>query len=275
MMSAICENHDQSDLSTALALAPREHLAIVGGGGKTTLMFTLSAVIRKAGKRVLTTTTTKLWHGEALSLPPVLFVQSDVSWKKDLRENLRTRGHAFLAENVLASGKVQGIDPFLADDLFREEIMDYLIVEADGAAGHPVKAHADHEPVIPGSATKVVALLGLEALGRPLSPETVFREDLFHELTGCNPGEALSPSVLFKLISSPKGIFKGAPASAQKIIFLNKADLLVQDDRARELVDLLLSDQTRKIHRIIIGTLTKDQYSTVRRRDGGHFPEDC
>ncbi len=273
-MSAIYENLDPSDLWTALALESREHLALVGGGGKTTLMSALAGVARKAGKRVLATTTTKLWHHEALSSPPVIFVQSGVSWKKDLMEDLRTQGHAFLAEKVLASGKVQGISPFLADDLFQKEIVDYLIVEADGAAGRPVKAHADHEPVIPASATKVVALLGLEALGRPLFSETVFREDLFSALTGCDPGETLSPAVLFKLISNPQGIFKGAPACAKKVVFLNKADLLARDHLASELVDLLLSDQTREFYRVIIGALAKDQYFIARRRDGGYFPKD-
>ncbi|MEE9419300.1 MAG: hypothetical protein V3W43_07465, partial [Desulfatiglandaceae bacterium] len=56
-----------SDLADALALEPREHLSFVGGGGKTTLMFSLAHELRQKGKQVITSTTTKIWHHEALS----------------------------------------------------------------------------------------------------------------------------------------------------------------------------------------------------------------
>jgi len=252
---------NRTELKTALALGPKEHLALVGGGGKTTLMSALAKIGRESGKRVVTTTTTKLWHHEARSSPCVVFVRSDASWKENLREGLRTGGHVFLAESLLASGKVQGIDPSLADALFREEGIDYLIVEADGAAGHPIKAHADHEPVIPASVTTVVALMGLEALGRSLSPKTVFREDLFRGITGCDAGGRLSSSILTGLISHPRGLFKGAPDKAKRIVFLNKSDLLSDYSAAERLARMILQEASGRISKVVIGSVKTGHYS--------------
>ena len=252
---------NKTELKTALALGPKEHLALVGGGGKTTLMSALAKTGRESGKRVVTTTTTKLWHHEALSSPRVVLIRSDVSWKEDLREGLRTGGHVFVAESLLASGKVQGIDPYLADALFREEDIDYLIVEADGAAGHPIKAHADHEPVIPASTTTVVALIGLEALGRPLSPETVFRENLFREITGCDAGGRLSAPILTGLFSHPRGLFKGAPDKAKRVVFLNKSDMLSDYSEAERLSRMILQQASGRISKVVIGSVKTGHYS--------------
>ncbi len=247
-------------MKTALALRPRENLALIGGGGKTTLMSALAETGRESGKKVVTTTTTKVWQREARSLTRVVLVRPDDSWKEDLREGLRSRGHVFLGKGLLASGKVQGIDPALADALFREEDIDYLIVEADGAAGHPIKAHADHEPVVPASATTVVALIGLEALGRPLSPETVFREDLFSVLTGCASGERLSASTLTSLISHPRGLFKGTPDAARRIVFLNKSDLLSDYSEAERLAQMILQQASAKVSKVVIGSIRTGQF---------------
>ncbi|MBW1766367.1 MAG: hypothetical protein JRJ65_04860 [Deltaproteobacteria bacterium] len=74
-----------SRLTTALALEPREHLALVGGGGKTSLMFALAEELRLTRKRVVTSTTTKIRHREALSSLCVIVLQTDSSWRDKLR----------------------------------------------------------------------------------------------------------------------------------------------------------------------------------------------
>jgi len=97
-------------------------------------------------------------------------------------------------------------------------------VEADGAARRPLKAPAAHEPVIPENTSIVVALAGLEVLGRPLGKEMVFRSQLAGELMQLSPGETITVPALARLLAHPAGSFKGAPATARRFIFLNKAD---------------------------------------------------
>ncbi|MDY7035871.1 MAG: selenium cofactor biosynthesis protein YqeC [Thermodesulfobacteriota bacterium] len=250
-------------LMTALSLKPKEHLALVGGGGKTSLMFALADEFSKKNKQVVTSTTTKIWSHEARRSSCIAFIQSNSSWKDGLKEELQTHRHVFLAHSLLNSGKVKGISPSLADELYREPGIDYLIVEADGAAGHPVKAHANHEPVIPASATKVVAMLGIEAMGQKLEPDVVFRMDLFEKLTGLDPGQRLTPSVLAKLFLETEGLFKGSPVSSKRLVFLNKFDLLTEMQEAKELASLILGSSFKNIDRVIIGSILKMRYYPV------------
>ena len=52
-------------------------------------------------------------------------------------------------------------------DLVR--LADYVLVEADGAKRLPLKAHAEHEPVIPACAGRTVCMVGVDGLGAPPS----------------------------------------------------------------------------------------------------------
>jgi probable selenium-dependent hydroxylase accessory protein YqeC len=249
------------DLTSALGLGPREHVALVGGGGKTTLMFALADEFRSKGHRFLTSTTTKVWNRETLNWPNILLDPYDYDSQEELKAALKKNGHAFVGSRVLESGKMEGISPGLADSLYRETGIDYLILEADGAAGRPLKAPAQHEPVIPSSATVVVAIMGLEAVGKPLEEEVVFRPEQFIKITGLNRGEMITPNALARIFQSPEGLFKGAPASARRIAFLNKLDLVADDQEGRALADLLVKGPRPSVDSVVVGSILKSIYS--------------
>jgi probable selenium-dependent hydroxylase accessory protein YqeC len=251
-------------LTKALAIEAREHIAIVGAGGKTALLFALAEELRKSGKRVITTTTTKVWHGQAAAAPCVLFTEGESLWKEKLKAGLAKEGHAFLGRTILESGKVDGIDPLILDSLFGRQATEYQLVEADGAAGLPVKAPAAHEPVIPASTTLVVAMMGLDAMGRRLVPGEVFRPDAVEEVTGLKAGEKLNSSSLASIFLHPKGLFKGTPDSAKRIAFLNKVDLLGNEERALDLATRILSGAERRISRVVIGSIKGRRYWIAR-----------
>jgi probable selenium-dependent hydroxylase accessory protein YqeC len=254
---------DIEGLSRALALGEKEHVALVGGGGKTTLLFKMAQVLRRAGKRVLLTTTTKLWLRQALQSSVLILTQSEPSWRKKLFEALQVRGDVMLADSLLDLGKVQGIDPGLADELYLQASIDHMLVEADGSAGRPVKAHATHEPVIPVSATVVVALVGLDALNQPLGPEIVFRWEEFRRITGATLGRPLTSRVMARMISHPAGLFKSIPDQARRIVFLNKRDLLTDEKEVEDLTSLILSSAPLPIERVVIGSLKRGVFSYV------------
>jgi probable selenium-dependent hydroxylase accessory protein YqeC len=255
-------------LIAALGLGPREHVAIVGSGGKTTLCFALANELSGAGKRVITTTTTRVRREEADCAPCVIYSPSGLPDADRLKEGIREKGHVFVAQRPLDSGKVEGIRPEMADAFFQDLEIDHVIAEGDGAAGRPVKAPASHEPVIPSSATLVIALMGLEAVGMPLDPDVVFRPRLFTDLTGLRVGNVLTPAALATVFLSPKGLFKGTPESARRIAFLNKSDLLGSYRDAEELVCLLQMPDSR-IERVIIGSLLKSTWRVWIRGDRG------
>ena len=250
-------------LISALGFGPREHIAIVGGGGKTSLCFALAEEMLQSGARVITTTTTKVRHKEARRAPFVIFCSSASPSYEDLKDGLKREGHIFTGQGLLESGKVEGITRAMADSFFQDLQVDYVIIEADGAAGRPVKAPAAHEPVIPSSTTMVIAMIGLEAMGRPLDPEIVFRPGLFKEITGLEDGETMTPEALSRVFLSPNGLFKNAPGAAKRIAFLNKLDLLASEEEGKILARLLLSDPHAAVERVVMGSLSREEYLLV------------
>jgi probable selenium-dependent hydroxylase accessory protein YqeC len=256
-------NRKVKSLIDALALRAREHIALVGGGGKTTLMFALTDELMRDGKRVFASTTTKVWHREALEYEHVLLVEDDGDWKNKKAEGLSIERSAFVGKSILDTGKVEGISASLADEIFCDSKAQYLIVEADGSAGHPLKAPAEHEPVIPSSVTMVVAMMGLEAISARLDDAAAFRVDQVIKVTGLDRGGILTPSALAKVFLHPAGLFKGAPEGVRRVVFLNKGDLVEEDTKAVELADILLADSMKKIDRVILGSLKEGVYKIM------------
>lgn len=252
-------------IRSALGLGPREHIALVGAGGKTSLLFALARELQDSGRRVVTTTTTKIRHEESLDAPIRVFIRGEPSWKERIREGLERERHVFLGERVLDWGKVKGVEPSLLDLLYHGATSEYILVEADGSAGHPVKAPAGHEPVIPSSATLVVALIGLEAVGGRLEPELVFRQEEFSKVTGLEQGEDLSASALSRLFLEPQGLYRGSPGSARRVAFLNKADMARDRGEVEELARRILEDDRREIQGVVIGSVKKGLYESFRR----------
>ena len=127
--------------------------ALIGGGGKTTLMYHLAAELRQQGT-VLVCTTTKIWP------PAHLRVCTE---EGTLREELRRRGIA-CAGMPAEQGKLTApaIDGW-------ETMADFVLVEADGSAGRPFKAHADWEPVLPEERQATVLVMGADGFGKPIS----------------------------------------------------------------------------------------------------------
>lgn len=211
-------------IETVLGLEPQGVLSLVGGGGKTSLMFHLAHSLAAAGKKVLTTTTTKIFHSTGLQSRHVLVEPDPQRLLERATQLLDFTGHMTAAAASLPANKLQGY-PAEAIRLFRDSgLFDWIVVEADGSGRRPLKAPASHEPVIPDVTTVLVAVAGLEVLGQPLSEESVFRPELAAPIMGLQQGDIINPQALSRLFTHPSGSFKGAPTDARRFIFLNKAD---------------------------------------------------
>ncbi len=191
-------------------------------------MSALATELLKNHRTLLITTTTKVWYEQARKIAPVIFMEANGTWSTELTNAIGSHGCVFLAMRPLASGKVQGIGPDLADELYERKVADCLLAEADGASGKPLKAPADHEPVIPKNTTLVVGVVGADAIGKECSEDTVFRLDRFLALTGAKQGDPIGPELLDKLAQHEMGLFKGCPRECRKVIFLNRIDLLAE-----------------------------------------------
>nr|WP_326184644.1 selenium cofactor biosynthesis protein YqeC [uncultured Oscillibacter sp.] len=153
--------------------------AVIGGGGKTTLLRTLGEEL-SAAHSVLLCTTTKILPFSGLPCARGL----------DELEALG-RDHRLLCagRDVPGTGKLTALDAPMER---LAERFDYVLVEADGAARRPMKAHAPHEPVIPAMANQVICVVGASGFGQSVS-QAAHRPELYARLAGVPVDAPLTP----------------------------------------------------------------------------------
>ena len=174
--------------------------ALIGGGGKTTLMYHLASELRQQGT-VLVCTTTKIWP------PAHLRVCTE---EGTLREELRRRGIA-CAGMPAEQGKLTApaIDGW-------ETMADFVLVEADGSRRLPAKAHAPWEPVLPPERRRTVCVFGASALGKPIR-DAAHRPELYAPLAAASPDAVITPVMAARVLAAEGGF---------DVLFINQADVL-------------------------------------------------
>jgi probable selenium-dependent hydroxylase accessory protein YqeC len=232
-------------------------VSLVGSGGKTTLMFRLAAELAGAGERVLTTSTTKILEPTERQSAS-LVVGGDVhDVIRRAEECLAHHPHVTAArENLVVEGKLVGFDPSAVQRIWETGLFRWVLVEADGAAGRPLKAPAEHEPVVPGCSTLVVGLVGLDAVGQPLGERYVFRPEIYSRISGLPLGSPVTEPSIASVIEHEEGLFKGSPLEAKRFVFLNKAEDGRTRKAAEKIGSLLLKKQT--VDRVLMGALREE-----------------
>lgn len=242
-------------LKEALAIETPGVLSLVGAGGKTTLMFSLAQELEKRGELALCTTTTKIWE-PSLEEAGSLFLSSRDEEVIDFIGAARGRHRRVtVGRERLENGKLDGIRPELVDKLSRLFPDMYIIVEADGACGRPLKAPGGWEPVIPQTSSMVVAMLGIDVLGVKLSEENVFRAELAAPLMGLAMGDLVSKEGVARLVANEEGLAKGSPASARIVAFINKVDLDKGLTGSLALAQEIMARGYPRIERVVLGSL--------------------
>lgn len=170
------------ELVRALEIRPGV-TAVIGGGGKTTLLRTLGEAMASAGHRVVLCTTTKIFP-----FPGLLNLACPGG--EELVQALEETRLLCVGTPVPGTGKLTA--PAISMGRLAE-LADYVLVEADGAAGRPMKAHAPHEPVIPTEADQVICVVGATGFGQPVA-QAAHRPELYARLTGIGPDDPITPA---------------------------------------------------------------------------------
>jgi len=227
--------------------------ALVGAGGKTSLLYSLAREFVRQGKKVVTSTTTKICAPEVNESPCLILLKDDPTLQ-GLPDRLQEFGQVTIGAAIDASsGKLTGIKE---DSIARcLEFADHVIVEADGSARRCIKAPEEWEPVIPPSSDLVVAVVGMDCIGKPVSDQWVFRREKFTEITGLVSGEIITPSAVARLLTHPEGGLKAVPPSADLVVFLNKKDLLQDKQAFDETVAAVLDLGAGRVRSIVGGQL--------------------
>lgn len=253
-------------LLDALDLGHARCVALVGSGGKTSLLFRLARAYQRP---VLVSNTAHLGVDQGRYADRVIVVQSPEDIP--LTAGNIPEGVTLFTGPADARGRTSGL---AGETLSRlRALADLwgapLLIEADGSRGLPLKAPADWEPVIPGFAGAVIVVVGLSALGQPLNADWVYRPDDFARLAQVASGAPVEPDGLAGVLLHPRGGLKGIPPSAMKIVFFNQRDAcpLADGDLDRLAIRVLAGFQ-----RAVVGALHGAQGDPVPEIEVVHQP---
>ncbi len=228
-------------------------ISLVGGGGKTTLMFALARELASSGNCVITTTTTKILEPLPSQTQLLLLGAEGGKLIRLLLQNMDKYRHITVASERLASGKLNGISSRLVVKLAGLNQVSHIIVEADGAAQKSLKAPNLTEPVIPDNTSLVIPVVGVDSLGCHLTEEDVFRSEIASGLLGVPLGEVISAESIALLVTHHQGIIRGSPDQARIIPFINKVDLENSLSKARDLGIKILAMSYHRIRQVVLG----------------------
>ena len=266
-------------------------VTLVGAGGKTSALFRLADEAVASGRRVVTTTTTRIFASQAEQAPGRLVVDPDgngsIDWAA-LEAELARHGHCLLVTS-LTGPKCEGLPPTVVDGLAARAHdlgISLIAVEGDGSRRRPVKAPAPHEPVIPDCTTHLVPVAGLDALGLPLSEPYVHRPERMRALLQeADASTRLTARMMGRLVVEPYvrgererqwpvagdqwSVASGqwpvrASGGARVIALLNKAENAPRLAAAR-LIAQRLSQQGQTT---LIGAVGQESGTAIRERWG-------
>ncbi len=201
------------NISDNFSLNPKgETISIVGAGGKTTTMFSLSSELKEKNKKVLITTTTAIYNPEN---------GYDYYFLGDIEEDFIPKaGSITVLGNNVENGKLKGVSPELIDRINKKNLFDFILIEADGSKGKPIKAPRENEPVIAKSTTKTIGIIGIDSIGKVVNRENVNRIEYFCNISGKDEGDKIEAVDVVSLTLDPNGLFKNS--CGEKILLLNK-----------------------------------------------------
>ena len=162
-------------------------IAVVGSGGKTTLVKKLAAKYRAEGKNVLITPSTHM------------FVEADTLLTDDAETIIAALKDNGLVMAGIGDGlKLKALSPETFETVRR--FADVVVVEADGSRMLPLKYPNGTEPVIPKGTDEIYVVCGLNAIGQK-AKDVCHRLELVKECLGIEDETLITAAHVKKLVT--------------------------------------------------------------------------
>lgn len=174
--------------------------AVIGSGGKTSLLYELAEELRPCGTVLLATTT----HIMRPDWCP--FAETEAALRAAFARSPIACAGAFTPEGKLTAPDFPGW----------QTAADFVLVEADGSRRLPAKAHAPWEPVLPPERRRTVCVFGASALGKPIR-DAAHRPELYAPLAAASPDAVITPVMAARVLAAEGGF---------DVLFINQADVL-------------------------------------------------
>jgi probable selenium-dependent hydroxylase accessory protein YqeC len=256
---------DVGSVLDAFGLRERHYVHLIGAGGKTTLMFAAAHALAGEGRSVLTTTTTRiLLPGPAESACVVVGADAAPLVERLGGELAAHRHVTVVAPDLDGGRKAGGLPVAVLDALVEARVAGHVLVEADGSAGRPLKAHAEHEPVVSARADLVIAVIGLGCLGAPMDDEHVHRAALLRERLGRPAGAVVRAEDVAGIVLHREGWLARLAPGCEVIAFVNQAVTPAARDAAGRIAAALrAADAERRVARIVVGDARSGRYEVA------------
>lgn len=227
-------------------------VAMVGGGGKSSTAFRLAAEVAATGRRAVVAPTTRIAAFQTGWAPVFIEVSdtAEIPWTT-LDAQLAVHGYCLLG-GLIAGDRRLGLTPEQVDQLAlhaAELGIATITIEADGSKMRPIKAPAEHEPVLPDAVTHLAPVAGMDAIGAAIDEHMMHRPELVRQVLGLERAAAplLTPAMLARLLAHPAGGAKGFRPSMRFTPVLNKADTPLRLAYARLTAALLARQQVASL----------------------------
>ncbi len=250
-------------LVTALGIQALDLVALVGGGGKSNLMFSLA----DEWDGVVVTTTTRIFTEQLKNAPAVCVLKNNstlglidnICLSEALKKNRRC-----LVIGNLKGEKAHGVSADIPMRILARKDVTLVVVEADGSRMKPCKAPADHEPVMPVGTSLVVPVAGIDAVGHRID-QVCHRPERVSDVTGLKESEMLSASAMATLLTHARGGLKDVPQESKVVPFINKVETEKKIFSARTVAKEALHED--RLSRVVLGAVrSQNKVVEVHRR---------
>lgn len=240
----------------------KDIITIVGAGGKTSLMFSASSLLRK-NYRVLVTTTTNIYvPDEKLYDEMIMLSEMKYDNYKNIIENSKNGVYVIgnYIENKLGENKpkIKGLNSKILDEI--SPYFDIVLIEGDGSKEKPLKGWRDDEPVVYDKSTKIIGVVDISSIGLKINENNIHRLDKFLNIINDNKSQKVKLEHLKNIVLNKNGIFKDS--KGEQILFINKVERSKNKKDAILLIKKIKNESPSYIDRFIYGSVLKNEFSS-------------
>ncbi|MEW9078415.1 selenium cofactor biosynthesis protein YqeC [Terrisporobacter glycolicus] len=248
------------NLIDAFDIKNKDIITIVGAGGKTSLMFSASSLLRKNYK-VLVTTTTNIYvpSGKFYDKMIMLSEIKDENYKKLIEKSnngVYVIGNKIANNTVANKLKIKGLSFGVLDKII--PYFDIVIIESDGSKEKPLKGWKDSEPVVYDKTTKTVGVVDIKTIGLNINEDNIHRLDEFLEIINDEESQKVKIKHLKNLILNKSGLFKFS--EGEKILLINKVEGIRDKRNSVLLTNKIKDENSSYINKFVYGSILQNEF---------------
>lgn len=239
----------------------KDIITIVGAGGKTSLMFSASSLLRKDYK-VLVTTTTNIYvpDSKTVKFDKLCLINNDEELDSILKND--KNGIYVIGSKIKDNSnkpKLKGLTFEMLDKI--SPFFDILLIEGDGSKEKPLKGWIDSEPVVYDKTTKTIGVIDINSIGLEINEDNIHRLDNFLNIVSDNKSSKVNVNHLKNITLNKNGLFK--LSKGEKILFINKSEGIINKTNANLLIKKIKDENSSYIDKFVYGSLINNEFFTL------------